>query len=761
MNKTPYPQLFSPVMIGSMQVKNRLMMSAMSINFGVDEACHVTDQLTQYFVARAKGGVGMMLVGGGSVHPDGQELPDLPVMFEDSCIPSLRDMVKTVKAAVPDVKFGVQLMHGGRQAYLPQKVAPSAIPAPAVVTGEVRALEIHEIHELMGCFGDATRRCRDAGFDFVEIHGAHGYLINQFMAPNSNIRTDHYGGSFENRTRFLFEIIDDIQKKAGKSFPVGIRMNGNDYIENGWNLDDALRLAPLLENAGVAYLHVSGGVYGSTELTIPSMYTEHGCFVHMADAVKKVVKKVPVITVGRIKTPKLAEEIMASGKADMVAMGRALLADPMLPQKALEGREDEIRPCVGCCLGCIHAVLAKEPGSCVVNPDVGREYRLMDGSEKSELSQKSETLSPDPNEITVSLNLEKSEETSLYHKKSQSILIVGAGPAGMACARQCALLGHTVHVVEKGAASGGILALASQAPGRGELGDILSFFKKEMVRLGVKVHYDTPMSQSILDMHRPDHVVVATGSMPDMPMIRGLFQSKMAVFTNVELLEALRSSEGRTELDAILGGEAMNENKPHAKAIEEPHAKVIEEPHVKVIEEPRVKVIVLGGGMTGLITADCIADKIFDAGGRVTVLNRKKRFAEEMSANDRYYLRESLKKKSVTLFKNVSIEKFTPHGVRFRVKGDDEIKTIDGCTMVVISEKQISIREMATLETGSEAQFHYIGDAASPRHLMFCISEAEETARAMGEAGMKKETHEPSVAHEKADRAGCSVAGQN
>ncbi|MBU0970365.1 MAG: NADH:flavin oxidoreductase, partial [Proteobacteria bacterium] len=340
--------LFNPIQIGNMTVKNRLMMSAMSINFGVDGNCHVTDQLIEYFVERAKGEVGMMLVGGGSVHPGGQELPDLPQMYDDSCLPSLKRMVDRVKKY--DTRFGVQLMHGGRQSYLPQKVAPSAIPAPAVVKGEVRALEIAEIKELVACFGDAARRCRTAGFDFIEIHGAHGYLINQFMAPNSNIRTDEYGGSFENRTRFLFEILGAVRERAGKDFPVGIRINGKDYIENGWELKDTVRLAPLLEKAGVVYLHISGGVYGSTELTIPSMYTPQGCFVHLAEAVKKTVN-IPVITVGRIKEPEHANGILGEGKADMISMGRSFLADPQYPRKARQGNFSQIRPCVGCCLG--------------------------------------------------------------------------------------------------------------------------------------------------------------------------------------------------------------------------------------------------------------------------------------------------------------------------------------------------------------------------------------------------------------------------
>lgn len=638
-----FSDLFSPVRIGSLAVKNRLLMSAMSINFGVDDNCHVTDQLIEYFVARARGGVGMMLVGGGSVHPGGQELPDLPQIYDDACIPSLRTMVTRVKAY--DTCFGVQLMHGGRQSYLPEKVAPSAIPAPAVVTGEVRALEVAEIRSLARCFGESARRCREAGFDFVEIHGAHGYLINQFLAPNSNIRTDAYGGSFENRTRFLFEIMDAIRDRAGADYPVGIRINGNDYIKNGWELADTLRLAPLLERAGAVYLHISGGVYGSTELTIPSMYTHQGCFIHLAEAVKKVVD-IPVVTVGRIKDPAQADRIIKEGQADMVALGRSLLADPEYPNKAKAGNVSGIRPCVGCCLGCIHAVLAKEPGSCVVNPDVGREHRLT---------------------------------SAVPPARPARVLVAGAGPSGLAAARMFALEGHRVMVCEQEDGAGGLLALAATAPGRGELGDILGFFSQELSRLDVPVRFNTPLSGKLLDEFRPDQVILATGSMPDMPVIRGLFKTGMDLVTSVDVF--------------------------------------------RETEPPGKKVIVLGGGMTGLITADTLAEKGCD----VVVLNRRKRFAEEMSSNDRYYLRERLKKGRVSLYKNVSVKFFSNDGVLFFANG--EKVELSGFDAVVISEKHRSVREARRLEKKRDAAFHVIGDARTPRHLMYCISEAEEAGR--------------------------------
>jgi len=281
---THFKHLFTPIRIGTMHAKNRLLMPAMSINFGVDGHGYVEEQLTEYFVARAKGGVGMMLVGGGAVHPTGLELPKLPTLWDDRCIPALHKMTEAVLPF--GAKFGMQLMHGGRQSYHDNKVAPSALPAEAVVKGIPRELTLSEIDAMAEAFGDAARRCQEGGFDFVEIHAAHGYLINQFLAPNSNKREDQYGGSFENRIRFLMQLFRDIKSKTGSGFPVGVRINGNDYIKNGWNIEEAVRLALVLEKEGADYLHISAGVYGSSELTIPSMYVKQGCFVHLAEIVK-------------------------------------------------------------------------------------------------------------------------------------------------------------------------------------------------------------------------------------------------------------------------------------------------------------------------------------------------------------------------------------------------------------------------------------------------------------------------------------------
>jgi 2,4-dienoyl-CoA reductase-like NADH-dependent reductase (Old Yellow Enzyme family)/ribulose 1,5-bisphosphate synthetase/thiazole synthase len=634
--------LFSPIEIGRMKAKNRLLMSAMSINFGVDENNYVTDQLTGYLAARARGGAGMILVGGAGVHPTGLELPGLPALWEDGCIPAMKKMVAAVKSF--DTCFGVQLMHGGRQSYHDQKVAPSPIPALAVVKGVPKELTVAEIAELVASFGDAARRCREAGFDFVEVHAAHGYLINQFLAPNSNHRKDQYGGSFENRIRFFLELLADIKAKAGGDFPVGLRINGEDYVDGGWTLNDALRLAPILEQNGADYLHVSAGVYGSKQLTIPSMYVPHGCFIHLAEAVKQTVN-IPVVAVGRVKSPEMADRILKEGRADVVAMGRSLIADPMLPKKALAGELNTIRPCVGCCLGCIHAVLALEPGGCVVNPDVGREY-LMDADE----------MAPFP----------------------KRVLVVGAGPAGLAASRKAARRGHEVTLVEEKGRVGGLLRLAARVPGRGEIMDIIHFLNCEIERLDVALRLNTKLDETLLDELNPEVVILASGSLPDMPIIKGLFTTQMDLCTVTEVL------------DGKITGD---------------------------------RVIILGGGQAGLVTADFLADK----GREVVVLNRKRHFAEEMSSNDRFYLRERLKEECVRLFKQVNVKSFTDDGVQFTTAGNPE--TLEGFDTVVVAEGMAPVRDAKQMLAARKVDVHVIGDAKEPRNLMLAMSEAEEIGR--------------------------------
>ena len=266
-------------------------------------------------------------------------------MFDDCQIPGFKKLTKAVHDC--GSKIAMQLAHGGRQTKAAligtQPLAPSTIPAPALCTETPKAITVDEIQVVVRGFGEAARRVKEAGFDAVEIHGAHGYLINQFLSQNANQRTDSYGGSLVNRARLAIETVSEVKKRVGSAIPVFFRLNGEDYIEGGFTLKEAVGIAPWLVETGIDVIHVSAGVYGSDPPTIPLIGSDLGCFLSLAQAVKNTVD-VPVIAAGRIKSPMLAEKVLEEGTADLISMGRALMADPDLPKKTNEQKLQEIRP---------------------------------------------------------------------------------------------------------------------------------------------------------------------------------------------------------------------------------------------------------------------------------------------------------------------------------------------------------------------------------------------------------------------------------
>lgn len=636
--------LFSPVRLGRMDVRNRLVMPPMSVNFGVDEQGVVTDQHAVYLALRAKAGTGMIVMGGGTVHPDGLDLPRMPRVWDDCYIPGLSRLAAAVKRH--GARIGLQLLHGGRQAFHDRRVAPSPLPSLAVVKGVPRELTRDEILELVVCHAEAARRARDAGFDFVEIHAAHGYLISEFLAPNANRRTDDYGGSFENRTRFLLQILGAIKDRCGADYPVGVRYNGEDYLAEGWHLDEAVRLGPLLEAAGADWLHVSAGVYGSMPVTIPSMYVPHGCFVHLAEAVKKAVS-IPVIAVGRIKDPVMADRLIAEGRADLVAMGRPHLVDPDLAAKASAGRLDQLRPCIGCCRGCIQSVLSLSEATCVMNPELGREYRL----------------GP----------LQRTD-------RPKTILVVGAGPGGLACARLLALRGHRVVLAETQDQAGGALILASKPPGRAELWEMVEYHLAELQGLGVDIRLHAAVDEPLVRELQPDVAVVASGANPRMPQLAGLFESGLQL---------------STVPDVLSGGVV-----------------------------PGSGVMVLGSDQAAMVTADFLAQ-----GRRQVAVLGGDHFAPELAPNDRTSLRQRLSDAGVRLFKRASIREFRSDGVVIDHRGGRD--TLSGFSDLVIAEGFRPERSTLDLFRKLGIEVHVIGDAKSPRTLLETTAEADELGRAL------------------------------
>lgn len=483
LNSSP---VFAPISIGSIKLKNRLVVSPMVTVF-CDPDGFATEQYIAYHEAKAKGGWGLIITEDYAVDPLGRGFWTAGLWKDEQMEGHAR---LTQRVHQHGAKIVAQIYHAGRQASYDvigqQPVSASPIPCP--VMGYIpRELTIPEIKKIVSEFGDAALRAKKCGFDGVEVHGAHGYLIAQFMSTYSNKRCDEYGGPIENRMRFPLEIIADIRKKCGKDFTVIFRISGDEYVPGGRTIEETKLIAAMLEKAGVDAIHVSAGVYGSTWAVIPPLNVTNGWIVNLAEEVKRVVN-IPVITVGRINDPRMAETILASGKADLVAMGRASLADPDLPNKFAEGRYDDIRHCIGCQQGCLARLFNNEPIRCVVNPTLGFEY----------------------------LNETKKA------KKAKKVTVVGGGLAGMEAARAAALAGHSVTLYEKSDKLGGQFGLAPIPPFKGNMAYLPSWLARQIKKLGINIKLNTEYTPAVCDEEKPDVVIIATGSTPSKPPIPGI-----------------------------------------------------------------------------------------------------------------------------------------------------------------------------------------------------------------------------------------------
>jgi 2,4-dienoyl-CoA reductase-like NADH-dependent reductase (Old Yellow Enzyme family)/thioredoxin reductase len=473
-------RLWEPFRLGRMELRNRIVMSPMGTKHASNEG-YVTDLLKDYFEARARGGAGLIIVEATLVHPRGRGFENLLEITDDKFIPGLSELVRVIHKH--GAKAAIQLQHCGRLAKSNltgmQPVAPSPIARPG---GEIpKELTVEEIKEIIGYFAGAAVRAKKAGFDGLEIHGAHGYLIDQFLSPSSNKRRDIYGGSVQNRARFLIEIIEAIKRAVGGEFPVWCRINGLEYgVEDGTTLEEAKETGRLAQEAGADAIHVSAyGPQAPQNLTLPAPAS--GVLADLAQGFKETVT-VPVIIVGRI-TPEAGERILAEGKADLVAMGKAFLADPEIPNKVAAGIADQIRPCI-LCMGCRDDLYSTGVSiRCRVNPAMGREAEF---------------------EIVRAKNTKK-------------VLIVGGGPAGLEAARVAALRGHEVTLWEKSLKLGGQLNYAAIPPHKSGIEPLIKYFQIQMGMLNVKIEVGVAATTTLVQEFRPDVVVVATGAIPIIP----------------------------------------------------------------------------------------------------------------------------------------------------------------------------------------------------------------------------------------------------
>lgn len=490
-----FDQLFSPISIKGKTIKNRFTVPAMVTDYCNDDGT-ATERYIAYHEEKAKGGWGLMITENYNVDPLGHGFKATAGLWNDDQIESHSELPKRVHQYGATIL--AQIYHCGRQTNseaidgLPRSssaiMCPFGDEIPVPFTTE-------EVKEMVSKFGDTALRAKKCGFDGVEIHGAHGYLITQFFSPYSNKRIDEYGGNFWNRTKFAREIIRDVRAKCGEDFIVGMRISADEFVEGGLTIEDNKAIARMMEAEGLDILHVSAGNYLSVDLNVASSHTNHGWFTDWAKAIKEVVS-IPVITVSRINDPFLAESILASGKADFVAMGRASLADPALPNKTQEGRFEDIRRCIGCNDGCIGTLFEDKAIRCVLNPELGFEY--LGGIQPAEVKK--------------------------------DVAVVGSGPAGLYAAIAAARSGHQVTVYEKDEHAGGQFYLAAIPPTKGEITDFIVWQLAQCKKLGIDIKYNTEATVDLFKSNNPDSIILATGSVPVFPPIPGLKENAKVTF---------------------------------------------------------------------------------------------------------------------------------------------------------------------------------------------------------------------------------------
>jgi len=486
------PTLLSPLQIRGQTFKNRIFSTGhMTVML---ENGLPTDRMVAYHGARARGGAALIIIEAARAHASGDSGRPAIRAYEDACIPGY---ARIAEACQPHgCKVFAQLTHPGREMALAADGTHAVAYAPSPVPNErfhvmPREMPLAMVHDIIASFASAAARLRKAGLDGIEVVASHGYLLSQFLNPTLNRRTDAYGGTYENRLRFVADILAAVRAAAGEDMIVGIRLSGDEKEHDGIDAPQMIDIAKSLADLGhLDYLNVtagsSSGLEGSTHI-VPPMAFEVGYTAPLAAAIKAQVS-LPVFVAGRINQPQIADVILSSGQADMCGMTRAMIADPLMPTKAQAGDLDNIRACVACNQACIGHMLNGYPISCIQHPETGRELEFA-------------TLTP--------------------AKVKRNIMVVGGGPAGLKAAAVAAARGHTVTLYEAHATLGGQVNLAQMLPGRAEFGGVTTNLAREAKQAGVDIRLNSAVTRAVVDKVHPDAVILATGATPYMPMIEG------------------------------------------------------------------------------------------------------------------------------------------------------------------------------------------------------------------------------------------------
>ena len=631
----PYPHLLAPLDLGFTTLRNRTLMGSM--HTGLEEEKNGFERMAAFYAERARGGAGLIVTGGfapnlaGRVYHAGSQL-------------SFSWQVKKHRIVTDAVhaeggKIALQILHTGRYGYHPLCVAPSSLRAP-INRFRPRALTGWGIRRTIAAYAKCARLAQDAGYDGVEIMGSEGYLINQFIAPQTNHRTDDWGGSFENRIRFALEIVRTTRAKVGPNFIIIFRLSMLDLVEGGSSWDEVVALAKAIEAAGATIINTGIGWHEARIPTIATM-VPRAAFAWVTQRLKGEVT-IPLITTNRINTPEVAEEVLASGCADMVSMARPFLADADFVNKAAENKGDEINTCIACNQACLDHIFNGKLTSCLVNPRACHETEF------------SITPSTAPKKVAV----------------------VGAGPAGMACATTAAERGHAVTLFDAADRIGGQFNIAKQIPGKEDFNETLRYFGKRIEITGVDLQLNTRVEPEALKAGGFDHVVLATGIIPRKLDIPGADSDKVASY--LDIIEG-RKVAGKSV--AIIGaggiGFDVGEFLTHSHDERTEAERFNSEWGIDPTYANR-------GGLT-----EAVDEK---APRQVYLLQRKEsKVGEGLAKTTGWIRRTLLKKRGVMMIPGVSYDAITDTGLNITVNGEAKTLPVD---TIVVCAGQLSRREL-------------------------------------------------------------------